>query len=86
MLDSRAEDDITRIKDYLSQNPSKHLILCGYSDASGNQTTNIPLSKSRAVEVADKLGNPNVKVFGFGSIHPQSDDANMNRRVECWVY
>jgi phosphate transport system substrate-binding protein len=84
-LDSRSEADLQRVKDYASQHSGKQIILCGYTDASGTQATNLPLSQDRANVVSGKVNIPNIKVFGFGSIHPESDDPNMNRRVEVWV-
>ena len=85
-------DEIARA---LRAHPSQTVIVEGYSDETGAESTDIQLSRQRADSVAhylegDGVSSDRVTTKGFGSRHPVSkDDTNrgraLNRRVEVLV-
>ena len=86
---------LTQVADELKACPNAHATLNGYTDNSGAEGINIPLSTQRAQAVADFLVAHGVAaaqlvVKGLGSVHPiaPNDTAEgraKNRRVEIVV-
>ena len=69
----------------------------GYTDSTGNDNINLPLSQKRAESVSNYLkscgvsSSQLVKVQGFGSANPVADNSTkagqaQNRRVEVYLY
>ncbi len=91
-----ADDQIlTQVADKLKACPAAHATINGYTDNSGSEGINIPLSAQRAGVVADFLvahgvAKDNVAVKGLGSVNPiASNDTPegraKNRRAEIMV-
>jgi peptidoglycan-binding protein ArfA len=86
---------LTQVADKLKECPNAHATLNGYTDNSGAEGINIPLSSQRAQTVADFLiahgvAAAQVVVKGLGSVNPiaPNDTAEgraKNRRVEIVV-
>jgi peptidoglycan-binding protein ArfA len=89
------EQILTQVADKLKACPTAHATINGYTDNSGTEGINIPLSDQRAQNVADFLvahgvGLAQLVVKGLGSINPvaPNDTAEgraKNRRVEIVV-
>jgi peptidoglycan-binding protein ArfA len=91
------EDDpiLTQVADKLKACPTAHVTLNGYTDNSGTEAINIPLSTQRAGTVADFLvthgvARDQLSVKGLGSMNPvagndTSEGRAKNRRVEIVV-
>ena len=89
------EQTLTQVADKLKACPTAHAAVNGYTDNSGNESLNIPLSNSRAQSVADFLvahgiTGDRLTVTGFGSADPVADNNTAegraeNRRVEIVV-
>jgi len=89
------EPILTQVADKLKACPSAHATINGYTDNSGTEAINIPLSSQRAGTVADYLAGRGVArdhlvVKGLGSVDPvASNDTTegraKNRRVEIVV-
>jgi phosphate transport system substrate-binding protein len=94
-LDIKAQQDLERLKQYLSERGErKELMLFGFSDSNeAMPIVSLQLSTDRADVVADLLVKQGVrpgKVRGFGSELPVASNENdigrnRNRRVEVWV-
>jgi phosphate transport system substrate-binding protein len=93
-LDGKAASDLERLSRYVKVRDSKpRLVLVGFADKVGNETSNVTLSKQRAQAVADKLKGLGVTVDvvdGFGSTMPlapndSAEGRQKNRRVEVWL-
>ncbi|WP_299080530.1 phosphate ABC transporter substrate-binding/OmpA family protein [uncultured Ruegeria sp.] len=100
-LDSRAQDDITRLASLLAkeETTNKELLLIGYTDSVGAGKSNRSLSQQRAKQVndallqaapANSLDGLTIRTLGYGEISPLScnDTENgrrINRRVEVWL-
>jgi len=91
-----ADDQIlTRVADKLKACPNAHITVNGYTDNTGSEGINIPLSSQRATTVADFLvahgvARDHLAVKGLGSINPIAsndtpDGRARNRRVEIVV-
>jgi peptidoglycan-binding protein ArfA len=91
-----ADDQIlTQVADKLKACPNAHVTVNGYTDSTGTENTNIPLSSQRANAVADFLvahgvARDHLVVKGLGSINPIAsndtpDGRARNRRVEIVV-
>jgi peptidoglycan-binding protein ArfA len=86
---------LTQVADKLKACPSAHLTLNGYTDNTGTEGINIPLSSQRGNTVADFLvaqgvARDHLVVRGLGSINPVAsndtpDGRAKNRRVEIVV-
>jgi peptidoglycan-binding protein ArfA len=86
---------LTQVADKLKACPSAHITLNGYTDNTGTEGINIPLSTQRGNTVADFLVGQGVArdhlvVRGLGSINPVAsndtpDGRAKNRRVEIVV-
>jgi len=89
------EQILTQVADKLKACPTAHATINGYTDNSGTEGINIPLSDQRAQNVADFLvahgvGLAQLVVKGLGSINPvapndTADGRAKNRRVEIVV-
>ena len=86
---------LDKIADNLKAYPNTNVIIAGYTDNTGNDAVNTPLSRERAEQVRDYLisrgvaGN-RIRTEGFGSKYPVADNATAkgraeNRRVEIYV-
>lgn len=94
-LDNKAVRDLDRVIDFIesAKAANRSVMLFGFSDALGDDTLNLRLSKDRAKAVADELDKRGVKlahVEGYGASLPvASNDARegreRNRRVEIWI-
>jgi peptidoglycan-binding protein ArfA len=89
------EQTLTQVADKLKACPTAHAAVNGYTDNTGNESLNIPLSNSRSQAVADFLvahgiTGDRLTVTGFGSADPVADNNTAegraeNRRVEIVV-
>lgn len=86
---------LTQVSDRLRTCPTAHVTINGYTDNSGTEAVNVPLSAQRAQRVADFLVAHGVAasqlvVKGLGSVNPVApndtpDGRAKNRRVEIVV-
>ena len=89
------EQILTQVADKLKACPNAHATINGYTDNSGTEAINIPLSNQRAQTVADFLTGHGVAaaelvVTGLGSLNPVAPNDTVegrakNRRVEIVV-
>ncbi len=94
-LDAKAVRDLDRVVRLLAkpENRRKQVRLLGFSDQSGNRSSNLKLSEERAHQILAQLslrGVPVSDVLAMGSEMPvASNDTKTgqekNRRVEIWV-
>ena len=99
-LDSRAQQDIPRLVNFLTQPKysGKQILFFGFADSSGPFSINTALSKKRATTVRDlvlqasngRLDPDLMAVRAYSELAPVAcNDANAgrekNRRVEIWV-
>lgn len=92
-LDNKGKRDLQRLVNFVEKNPSKKLVLMGFSDSIGARDKNSMLSLSRAKTVEQELNARGINVYaveGFGENMPlANNDTEMgrerNRRVEVWV-
>nr|MBA3501734.1 substrate-binding domain-containing protein [Deltaproteobacteria bacterium] len=91
--DSRAARDLHRVVHFLERHRNGEVILLGFSDASGDRSGNVRLSRKRADVIASELATRGIRasyVEGFGPAMPLAAneteaDREKNRRVEIWV-
>jgi outer membrane protein OmpA-like peptidoglycan-associated protein len=86
-----AQDRLARVADFL-KNSDRSVVVEGFTDSTGSETTNMALSERRAQTVRDYLASQGVppdrlKAEGKGSSSPVASNANaegrsMNRRVQ----
>ena len=86
---------LTQVADKLKACPNAHATINGYTDNSGTEAINVPLSTQRAQTVADFLvahgvAGDQLVVKGLGSVNPvagndTADGRAKNRRVEIVV-
>jgi peptidoglycan-binding protein ArfA len=86
---------VAQIADKVKACPGSKLAVVGYTDNTGNDAINVPLSTNRAKAVADALVSdgltaPDVASSGEGSANPIADNGTpagraQNRRVEITV-
>ncbi len=89
------EQVLTQVADKLTACPNAHATINGYTNNTGNEDINIPLSIQRAQTVADFLvahgvAGDRLAVTGFGSANPVATNDTAegraeNRRVEIVV-
>jgi outer membrane protein OmpA-like peptidoglycan-associated protein len=95
-LKPAAGDAIAKVVAFLGQmHPNSHLLIAGYTDDTGSDALNLPLSQKRAETVAAALTAKGIaaarlQTKGFGKSNPRypntNDDARAhNRRVEIVV-
>ena len=93
-LNVSAKHDLTKFAGVLRQNSDCDVAIQGYTDASGNDNINIPLSERRAKAVSSYLSSQGVSsgqirtVEGLGSSNPIENKrvSQANRRVEVYLY
>lgn len=96
-LNSTSKNDLAKFSDVLKSNKDCLVDIYGYTDTTGNDGINIPLSNSRAQSVVSYLqqcGVPSTQfknVVGKGSSDPVGDNSTAagrqaNRRVEVYLY
>ncbi len=96
-LNAAAQNDLTKFASVLKQNSDCCVDIQGYTDSTGSDAINNPLSVNRAQSVAQYLvgqGVPTTQfknVSGFGSSNPVADNSTeagrqKNRRVEVYLY
>ena len=93
-LNVSAKHDLTKFAGGLRQNSDCDVAIQGYTDASGNDNINIPLSERRAKAVSSYLRSQGVSsgqirtVEGLGSSNPIENKrvSQANRRVEVYLY
>lgn len=86
---------LDRFATTLNQNPVTHVTIVGYTDNTGSDAINNPLSVNRAAATRDYLvahgvASSRIAIDGRGSSHPIADNGTpagraMNRRVEIFV-
>ena len=96
-LNKAAQNDLAKFASVLKQNGDCSVDIQGYTDSTGSDAINNPLSVNRAQSVAQYLvgqGVPTTQfknVSGFGSSNPVADNSTeagrqKNRRVEVYLY
>ena len=93
-LNASAKNDLTKFAGLMKRNSNCDVAIQGYTDASGNDNINIPLSQRRAESVSSYLKGQGVtgrqirSVQGFGSANPIENKtvSQANRRVEVYLY
>ncbi|MFD2167488.1 substrate-binding domain-containing protein [Thalassotalea euphylliae] len=92
-LDNKGQRDLLRLIEFVEKNPGRRVVLMGFSDSSGAQTSNRQLSYRRAKAVEKELvsrGIPVMAVEAYGELLPVANNnteagRERNRRVEVWV-
>ena len=93
-LSAAAKNDLTKFASLMQRNSNCDVAIQGYTDASGNDNINLPLSQRRAEAVSSYLKGRGVSsrqirsVQGFGSANPIENKtvSQANRRVEVYLY
>ena len=97
VLNANAKNDLANFATVLKNNTDCEVSIQGYTDSTGNDGINLPLSENRAKSVYNYLmscgvQNSQIKsVQGFGSSNPVADNSTAagrqaNRRVEVYMY
>src|SRR3712207_7751937 len=90
----RSKNDLVKFSKVLKNNADCHVDIYGYTDRSGGDAINVPLSQRRAQSVANYLTSCGVSsaqlqnITGKGS-QDEIEDKNVsqaNRRVEVYLY
>ena len=89
-------DTLNRVAQVLTEDNKSGILVSGYTDSTGNDSINIPLSQARAQSVASYLASRGVSTSrinaqGLGSSNPIASNSTaagkeQNRRVEIAVY
>lgn len=87
---------LNKVAQVLAEDAKSGILVSGYTDSSGNDSINIPLSQRRAQAVASYIASKGVSTTrinaqGLGSSNPIADNSTaagkeQNRRVEISVY
>ena len=96
-LNASSKAELSNFANVLKSDPQLAVDIQGYTDSTGNDAINNPLSQNRAQSVATYLtqcGVPSSQfknVTGFGSSNPVADNSTaagrqQNRRVEVYMY
>ena len=96
-LNANAKNDLAKLATTLKQNTDCDVAIMGYTDNTGNDGINLPLSQNRAKSVYNYLSSCGVtdkqvkSVEGKGSSNPVGDNSTAagrqaNRRVEVYLY
>ncbi|MCI1741289.1 MAG: OmpA family protein [Prevotella sp.] len=93
-LKSDAQRDLASFSNVLKKDPTLSVDIQGYTDATGGDKINLPLSNSRARAVSNyliQMGVPSSQfknIAGYGSQNPivNQSIAPQNRRVEVYLY
>ena len=94
-LSARLQPVLAQLAGGLRANPSETVQVIGYTDSTGGDAINVPLSRSRARSVRDDLvargvAAPRITTAGMGAADPVASNATaqgraLNRRVEIFV-
>lgn len=96
-LNTSSKNELAQFSQVLKSNSGCSVDIYGYTDTTGNDAINVPLSQKRAESVSDYLKSCGVgmaqiqKVQGFGSANPVASNSTkagqaLNRRVEVFMY
>lgn len=96
-LNASSKSNLNELATLMKKYNTCSVDIYGYTDNTGNDAINNPLSVNRANSVANYLRSCNVpntqmkKIEGFGSSNPVADNATaegrkQNRRVEIYMY
>ena len=96
-LSATAKNDLAKFSTVLKNNTDCQVDIQGYTDSTGNDGINLPLSENRAKSVYNYLTSCGVQtsqfknIQGFGSSNPVADNTTdagrqANRRVEVYLY
>jgi len=96
-LNQGSKNELAKFSQVLKENGDCHVDIYGFTDNTGNDGINIPLSNNRAQSVVSYLKNCGVpssqfqNVQGKGSSDPVADNTTaagrkQNRRVEVYLY
>lgn len=96
-LNSTSKNELAKFSSVLKNNSTCSVDIQGYTDTTGNDAINVPLSQKRAEAVSSYLKSCGVsssqiqKVQGYGSENPVADNSTKegqakNRRVEVYLY
>lgn len=96
-LNANAKTDLAKFATVLKNNTDCEVAIQGYTDNTGNDGINLPLSENRAKSVYNYLNSCGVQssqvksVQGLGSSNPVADNTTAagrqaNRRVEVYLY
>ncbi|RKW62183.1 MAG: OmpA family protein, partial [Prevotella sp.] len=96
-LNQGSKNELAKFSQVLKENGDCHVDIYGFTDNTGNDGINIPLSNNRAQSVVSYLRNCGVpssqfqNVQGKGSSNPVADNSTaagrkQNRRVEVYLY
>lgn len=87
---------LNKVAQTLSEDNKSAILVTGYTDSTGNDTINIPLSQARAQSVANYLSGQGVasnriNAQGYGAANPIASNSTasgreQNRRVEISIY
>ncbi|WP_022940229.1 substrate-binding domain-containing protein [Psychromonas hadalis] len=93
-FDNKAQRDVKRLVDYLTEHRGRRIVLMGFSDSLGDPKMNLSLSLVRASKLEKELNAYGLNVTaveGFGAKLPIASNKSAlgrskNRRVEVWVF
>ena len=96
-MNATSKNELAKFSTVLKNNSNCSVDIQGYTDSTGNDGINIPLSQQRAEAVSNYLKSCGVssaqieKVQGYGSANPVADNSTaagqaQNRRVEVYMY
>lgn len=96
-LNANAKNDLAKFATVLKNNADCQVDIQGYTDSTGNDGINLPLSENRAKSVYNYLTSCGVQtsqfknIAGYGSSNPVADNSTAagrqaNRRVEVYLY
>lgn len=96
-LNTTSKNELAKFSGVLKKNNTCSVDIQGYTDTTGSDAINVPLSQKRAEAVSSYLMSCGVsnsqiqKVQGYGSANPVADNSTkagqaQNRRVEVYLY
>ncbi|MGQ3050996.1 MAG: OmpA family protein [Roseateles sp.] len=90
-----AQEAIGKLANYLNQHADRRVLIEGFTDSTGSDSTNMVLSQRRSQAVADALrargvDPARIATRGYGEQYPvasnsSTSDRAMNRRVEVYI-